>query len=382
MEAPAGTVPAPTMSEVGAIAAIQDPVIRNLRITECYSRLSRAMRSRVEGGANWCTFATWASRQAGCTIRGEDLLDRLTRHANRRWSLRNPIRSIWRVLLRKGTFRPQSALGSLVRAIHSPFDAFERASAAVAEGNLRVFEEIGFVATRYLHTCAADASTDSAEFAGFLSAFRAGPPPDGQDYLRRAFRHYQQQRFEAAPETRVQLQLLGNLLIGLHEQVRLQPQIRQAMEAAPDTARDLSTRVLRALPHLRLPAAFLAPLTPVCRAYDRFARDLTRSVVSECMMVLELPGTVLALGRNLGAPFPDALLRPAVAELRDLLATIEPGTECNGCGAVDWADLNQRMHYIAHLFRAFHFRSELFREPFSKAEAAQIGAGVLPETSL
>ena len=36
---------------------------------------------RAPGGANWCTFATWASRQAGRTIRGEDLLYRLQARA-------------------------------------------------------------------------------------------------------------------------------------------------------------------------------------------------------------------------------------------------------------------------------------------------------------
>jgi len=29
--------------------------------------------TRCSPGANWCTFATWASRQAGQTIRQEDL---------------------------------------------------------------------------------------------------------------------------------------------------------------------------------------------------------------------------------------------------------------------------------------------------------------------
>ena len=62
----------PTVSDIDTIGAIGDPVIRNLRITQCYHELSRAVGERVAPGANWCTFATWASRQAGQTIRGED----------------------------------------------------------------------------------------------------------------------------------------------------------------------------------------------------------------------------------------------------------------------------------------------------------------------
>jgi hypothetical protein len=56
------------LAEVRQIAGLRDPVIRNLRITECYARLAAGVQS---GGANWCTFATWASKQAGQTIRKE-----------------------------------------------------------------------------------------------------------------------------------------------------------------------------------------------------------------------------------------------------------------------------------------------------------------------
>ncbi|MDQ4049194.1 MAG: hypothetical protein M3131_07425, partial [Actinomycetota bacterium] len=70
---------APDVGEVRRITGISDPVIRNLEITHCYSRLAAAVAARTGEGANWCTYATWASRQAGGTIRGEDLLDHLER---------------------------------------------------------------------------------------------------------------------------------------------------------------------------------------------------------------------------------------------------------------------------------------------------------------
>jgi hypothetical protein len=57
---------APTTDDVRRIAAITNPVVRNLEITECYSRLASALAAASGGpGANWCTYATWASRQAG-----------------------------------------------------------------------------------------------------------------------------------------------------------------------------------------------------------------------------------------------------------------------------------------------------------------------------
>ena len=84
------------------VAAIANPVIRNLEITQCYSRLSAAFAARSGEGANWCTYATWASRQAGRTVRGEDLLEHLERKLGEgRWLL-HPIATLWRRLLRRG----------------------------------------------------------------------------------------------------------------------------------------------------------------------------------------------------------------------------------------------------------------------------------------
>src|SRR5215213_5295875 len=63
----------PTVDDVNRITALVDPVIRNLQITLSYHELAVAMTARTGIGANWCTFATWASKQAGQTIRKEDL---------------------------------------------------------------------------------------------------------------------------------------------------------------------------------------------------------------------------------------------------------------------------------------------------------------------
>ena len=93
VERDAGESPvAPSVEEVRRIAAIANPVIRNLQITECYSRLAAAFAARSGEGANWCTYATWASRQAGGTIRGEDLLEELGRKFGRGGRLLHPIR--------------------------------------------------------------------------------------------------------------------------------------------------------------------------------------------------------------------------------------------------------------------------------------------------
>src|SRR5688500_8385633 len=67
------STPVPPVEEIDRIAALPYPVNRNLQITTCYCELSAAFAVRTGIVANWCTFATWASKQAGVTIRGEDL---------------------------------------------------------------------------------------------------------------------------------------------------------------------------------------------------------------------------------------------------------------------------------------------------------------------
>jgi hypothetical protein len=63
----------PTVEDIDRIAALEDAVVRNLQITQCYHELSAVLMERLGENANWCTFATWASKQAGQTIRKDDL---------------------------------------------------------------------------------------------------------------------------------------------------------------------------------------------------------------------------------------------------------------------------------------------------------------------
>jgi hypothetical protein len=309
-----------TVAEVERIAALDDPVVRNLQITECYSRLAAAV---TVGGSNWCTYATWASRQAGRTIRGEDLLYRLQAELRQDAELLHPIRSLWRALLRRGLLRQNTWFG----ALHTPFDAFELASDAVARGNLKVFAEIGLVFARWLE-----------------HGVMPGEPP----LLRQAFARYEH------PRSAEQI-VLANLEIGLHEQTRLDPEIGEAMAAA-------------LAPKQRLLAW---PL-------QRKLTQLSRQVITESLMVLTLPGAVLWLGRNLEAPG-----EVADPELRELIARYEPDPPAiDDCGAEDWSVLEQRMHYIVHLFRAYHLDGTLASPPFTPAQVERIRAGVLPDGEL
>jgi hypothetical protein len=349
------------------IVAIENPVIRNLEITNAYSRLAAACVMRNGEGANWCTYATWASRQAGQTIRGEDLLESLERRlGTSRWVL-HPIATFSRRLLRRGLFQPGTRIGRLTHELHTPFDAFERASDAVARGNLKVFEEIGLQFARYLH----------------------GEPVEGDHLLTQAFAHYERLRLERDPARRAELALLANLEIGLHEQTRLQPEILEALDAASATEEDLGRRVLEALfpSATRWRAIFRGPATAaigiLARAIQRAASRLAREAITDSFMVLALPGRVLALGTHLADAYPDVLVKPADPELNALLARFEPVPPAlDDCGARDWSDLHQRMHYIVHLFRAFQLHEQLAQPPFTPAQVASFGRGVIPDGEL
>jgi hypothetical protein len=379
----------PDVEEVRRIAGLSNAAIRNLEITHCYSRLAAAVAARSGQGANWCTFATWASRQAGRTIRGEDFLEHVGRGLGQGRELLHPVRSVWRWLLRRGLLQPESRLGRLTAQLHTPFDAFELASDAVARGNKKVFEEIGLEFARYLQECPPNAPPESAEFRSFLAGLRPGDPPDGQRYLRHAFERYQRQRFETEPKARTELVVLANLEIGLHEQTRLQPEIREALDAAYVSEEDLGRRMLDALfprwagsgARVRRPAA--AALGFLASRAQRVTSEIAREAITHCFMVLSLPSRVLALGIHLDDPYPEALREPGNPELTELLARYEPVPPApDDCGARDWSELQQRMHYIVHLFRAFHASEDLFQAPFTSQQVASFGRGTIPDGEL
>ncbi len=386
----AAAVPAPGTDEVRRIAAIANPILRNLEITQCYARLAAATSAGGRHGANWCTFATWASRQAGRTIRGEDALEFVRSRLARGPELLRPVDSFWRLLLRRGLLDPGSRLGRLTAELHTPFDALELAGDAVARGNKKVFEEIGLEFARFEQECPAGAPEDAAEVKAFLAGLRPGDPPEGQRYLRQAFLRYQRGRTQSDAKARAELFLLANLEIGLHEQTRLQPEIRAALDAPFVAEEEIGRRLLDALLPRGTRARKAVPDRPAAAALGALGSrlqsagaDITRAVITESFMVLSLPGRVLALGAHLPDPYPEALREIDDEELAALLARFEPVAPApDDCGARDWAELDQRMHYIVHLFRALHEDADLFEAPFTEAQIKAFMAGVIPDGEL
>jgi hypothetical protein len=386
--------PIPTTEDVDRIAALPDPVIRNLQITQCYHELAAVLAARVSG-ANWCTFATWASRQAGQTIRKEDfarLLENALRAAPARAQAAPDVAAAAQAL---GSWQSAAEVQGTVWDVINPLAAVDRAADAVGRGNKKVYEEIGREFARFYAACLNDTTHDSEKIARFCAGLRPGDPPDGQQYLRQAFTRYDQALFESDPAARAQLLLLANIEIGFHEQTRLQPEIAEAMNAALIDPREFRLRLIKALfpqnswrVRLRL---FLLKIfdrpRPLDAALDGLlaeARRLAHVIITEYMMTIGLPhDVILHLGQDLPAEFPPALKQITLPDLQALLARIDPTPDSTrNTGAVDWSSLPERLHYIVDLFRCYHEYAELLDPPFTAEQVAALKAGRLPEGRL
>jgi hypothetical protein len=369
----------PSLDEVERIAAEADPALRNLRITQCYHDLSAALgRAIGAADANWSTFATWASLTAGISIRDEEL----------------PRVAV--ELLRDGA-RLRRRLGPLAARVYrhaglKKVDVFEQARAAirdvsrnVAEGNRKVFAELGPLFVRFADAMAAPEAERRARLDAFLAVLRPGPSDrDGQDALRSAVSSYAEAAAERDPARKAELVLLGNCLIGLHEQTRLQDAIEAAMNAPVGA---FVTEGVGRLIVVRVAFVLLWPLG-VRRARVRAAiQGEWQRVATRHSLRLSLPGgRALPLGGD-SIPWPtqvpQALRTLRHPDLVALLRRFDDDLErLRTSGADNWSRLADRMAFICELFRATQQTPSLFDPPFSDSALAEIDRGVVPASGI
>jgi hypothetical protein len=387
---PARMMPIPTPADVEQIAALRNPVVRNLQITLCYHELSAAVAQRTGPHANWCTFATWASKQAGQSIRKEDLL----RAIERMLAESRPVnRAAHGVTL---TAKPNASARAITHTRRNildalnPIAAVDRVSQSVARGNQKVYAEIGLQFARFVEMCLSDEMPNADHLADFCAGLRDGDPPDGQRFLRQAFTRTYRAMFEPNKKARAELMLHANLEIGFHEQTRLQPEIKAAMEATP--ANDAHARsVLMALYPTRGEDAYLryktrsidlrpTALDAALQHLLSVARKQLRLFLTEHMMTLWVPqDTTLFLGEDLRTTFPVVLRRITDPDLKAMLKQIDPTPNSRReSGAVDWADLSDRLHFICDFFRCYHASPDLMLPPFTDEQVAVMREGKKP----
>jgi len=214
-----------TLEDITDISEQADSVLRNLQITQCYHDLSTEFaRVADTGNANWCTFATWASKTAGISIRNEELphlvLDFLSDEARLRPKF-GPV-LLW-------IYQRTGAKVDLLAQIRT---TLKNVSDDVANGNRKVFAELAPLFFQFSGLMNWPKANRDAGFANFVGNLNPGPTTSGgQDLLRHAFSNYFQAAQEPDSSKKAQLMLLANCQIGLHEQTRLQIDIQGAMDA-------------------------------------------------------------------------------------------------------------------------------------------------------
>lgn len=369
---------APLAADVGSasdlerIAELSDPVLRNLLITQRYHDISQRLCTLVgDANVNWCTFATWASKTAGQSIRGDEV-PRLVRELI---DARGPLdRLIHRLGVRwlPGPHVDPLDLGRTIMA---------RVSSAIAEGNLKVFHELAPIFMRAAEAFGHDGERRPEVIDAFVATLRPGASADGgQEPLRRAFRAYYDARFEPSPKRRAELVLFANCLIGLHEQTRLQPNIVEALDAPIDELIGGGPT-----PDPRSRGPLLAWWDAVRDAAAARIAKPWRHAATHLLMRLTLPhGTSLSLGEDVpdeaaGEAFPRELEVLEEPDVRDLVAHYDPDLASNrGSAAHDWGNLDQRMGFIVTLFRSRQQDTQLLAQPFSDAQHTAIEQGNVP----
>jgi hypothetical protein len=357
------------------------PELRNLAITQCYSDLSQSLRIfSGRPNTNWCTYATWASKTVGQFIR----LDRFTEHADAAFSDSTTHRDWWQESIER-------KFNGLPHADEKPHtirdllkDILDDVSSNIAAGNLKVFAELGPLFADMLETFGDVGYPSRSEVDAFTARLEPGSTADGgQDLLRSAIEHFIEARPETDPRRKAQLILLANTETGLHEQIRLQPYIANSMDAAVVDAFDrfhsisLSIRPMKRVAHRALQPKTAKWLT------HAFETANTRLYATA-----HLPTGKIHLGKPIPTPagqnpYPDDLMEIELSELTSLLHrynSLKPSSK--EVPTHDWADLDERMHFIVQLFRSRQQDAVLYSEPFTAEQRAKIHAGVIPDGQL
>lgn len=314
---------------------------------------------------NWTSFATHASKTAGQALRHE-LMPRLLKSAMLRLGgYENTFMFLNEGL---GSAKPQlfeeqnSRLG----------EAFRQVSLLVSDGNITVFEELALPFTAFYDSFKDDWDYDEVKLQLFLDEnFEPGPLSEGgQDYLREAFTAYYRARYETRAKAKAEFVLQGNLLVGLHEQTRLQPQIEQALAVPLDLFSDNPKHSGEGKAALKNPSPLMS--------------GLISKTFTQMMMLITLPSRDLKLGQTVIAPtgvvsFPIDLLEIENPRCLELVRMFETSQDTlSGSGAENWASLEDRMSFVVDFFRSHQQYKRMWDPPFSEEQANVIESGHFP----
>lgn len=375
-QAKATPIPTVTPEDVDRISAMTDGVARNYQITQGYADLSNQTAAILgnENG-NWCTFGVWASKQAGVSIRGEDLPKFLTTALQAIPGIASAEDKVNAHLKAMGL--PQ--LPSIPDIVLKGSAAQKAMTDMVAGGNQTVFAEVGREFAVFNQTFAGATKYDPAKVDAYLAHF----PPE-QQALKEGFATYCKAQFETDPKAKAQEMLTANTKIVAYEQNRLQNYIAGALNSPKGVIHDaIQGAVDQATSHLPGPLKWLAKTElnhfGGVDALTNAASDVFRHAATAMMMQLSTPNETLHLGSDLpnppgqSTPFPKDLTDLTDPDLKAVLAKLDTsGDSLKGTGVGDWSNYADRMNYIVNLFRSRQQDPSLFDPPFASRPPALV----------
>ena len=187
----------PSLQDIENTVALNgDPILRNLKITQGYCALSRAMSAMV-GGSNvsWCGFASWSSKTIGVSIREADMRQRGLAAITQSWLYQDTIQRIVNLLEAEGVIGIGPFDNVIAQALEDGIDSLK-------QGNAQVYGEIGTLYSRLISALGNDVDLDLTRLAPAI-AYLDGKPSErgGQALLRQAAENYYRAR--ASKPTRV-----------------------------------------------------------------------------------------------------------------------------------------------------------------------------------
>jgi hypothetical protein len=363
-----------TQNEINQILNQEDLVLRNLQITLGYYRIAQGLRKFIgEEDVNWFCFGCYASKTAGQALRHELLPRQLKRallHVAGFGNTKNFFDLVLRKVQKEKIFEKDNYLTEVLSDV----------SLFVSEGNFLIFSELAWPYTKFLDTFSNDLQTNWGKFESYLDEYLDPRPIEkaGQAYLREALKAFYAARFETNSKKKAEWVLLGNLMTGFHEQIRVQPFIEQALAAPFDT--------------------FFEEIIPEDDEVDSlievsgkqalsFSRLLVLKVITDMWMAYALPGNKMKLGSDVKLPrtfdFPSELLvleNPRTIEVVRMFD--QDLNSLSGSAAENWGSLSDRMMFLADFFRSHQRYTPLFDPPFSVDQIVAILANRVPEGSL
>ena len=358
---------------IDAIQSMDNLILRNLKITQSYYRLAEEMRGFGWGvNASWLSFGAYASKTAGYSIRHELLPDDLERVFRSFYLYRRMMRLLRRFLVSVDERDQEMDVISQILA---------GISLRISEGNLLVFAELAPAFNELAAEFARDDEFDEEKLERYLARYEPGAVEEGgQDHNIEAFRAYYEAKFADEPDRKAELLFLANMLVGLHEQTRLQPMITEAMYMPVDEV--LGEQVQMITPLGNRISGWLH------KAVLGISRRVFAGIATQIFMSIYLPTGELRLGRDVKPSdrqktFPPELVVIESERARQLLKRYDrSGDTLHRSRADDWSDLDDRMNFIVDLFRSYQQEAALFEPPFDSEQMADLDGGRIPEGEL